>query len=227
MSLGSLQDEFFLPTLLVKRKRERRFYHLHLPLHSSSFVRGRRPQVAPVTRVSRIHVRKKKRELARYFLHARTCRNKGRPGKGRAGHEGTSDSRDVAPRKWIQLNSHTRRVGLKTPRDVSGDTRARENEESGKGRERRRESEPNPRQTNGKCVYPRNLLQTELNEPEISAVVCEETVSTFRSREWKRDARAIDAIGEKRRRRRERGHLAGNDLAPEGVASWQETSGCE
>lgn len=68
-------------------------------------------QVAPVTH---IYPQGKERFAAhgRYFLHARTCRNKGRPGKGRVGHEGTPDSRGVAPRKWIQLNSHTRRARL-------------------------------------------------------------------------------------------------------------------
>jgi len=95
----------------------------------------RRPQV-----ITHIHNGKRETRLS-YFLHARTCRNKGRPGKGRVGgHEGTSDSRDVAPRKWIQLNSHTRRARLSRNRDVRS-LYTRGNDEK-KGREggRRRET---------------------------------------------------------------------------------------
>lgn len=83
-------------------------------LFPSASVRHR-PQVAPVTHIQ-LWVKKKG---TRYFLHARTCRNKGRLGKGRAGHEGTSDSRGVASQKWIQLNSHTRRARAEPCRDVA------------------------------------------------------------------------------------------------------------
>ena len=77
---------------------------------------------------SRISSLEKKKE-ARYFLHARTCRNKGRPGKGRACHEGMSDSRGVAPQKWIQLNSHTRRARAETCRDALALVRGRKDAE--------------------------------------------------------------------------------------------------
>lgn len=129
--------------------------------HPRRIFKRRRSQIAP--HVTRIHPRGKGRFAARerYFLHARTCRNKGRSRKGRVGHEGTPDSRGVAPRKWIQLNSHTRRARL---------SRAERNVRSRATRRRRRDGRDagmEPRQTESKCVYPRDVLQTEFNEPEI------------------------------------------------------------
>ena len=98
---------------------------------------------------SRISSLEKKKE-ARYFLHARTCRNKGRPRKGRACHEGMLDSRGVAPQKWIQLNSHTRRARAETCRDALALVRGRKNAE--------RDAWCNPRQTNKQmCLSTRPL----------------------------------------------------------------------
>lgn len=127
------------------------------------------PQVALVT-----HRATRKKNTRVYFLHARMCRNKGRPGKGSASYEGTIPGAWRASEKWIQLNSYTCRAKLsREEEDVSPCMRATKS-----GETRRRQT---------KCVYPRSLLQTEFNEPEIlPRYQFEETISTYTGWETRR-----------------------------------------
>lgn len=105
-------------------------------------------ETPPASRCRHAYPAPRKRKARAIFFHARTCRNKGRPGKGRVGHERT-DSRGVAPRKWIQLNSHTLVVGLSRAEIRSRSCRyayARGRKDD--GREGRGARSINPRQTN-------------------------------------------------------------------------------